>query len=116
MNRSSEGRKTIFQDGEGISLQEWGIRPQAAETRGPPLWTRRQHRTVHAATLWKPGPRGPEVTDTQESGPNRSDRRFSDPALEGASGLRVLQRHRTNRLRMCAHREGFILRNWFLRW
>ena len=60
--------------------------------------------------------RGPEVTDTQESGPNRSDRRFSDPALEGASGLRVLQRHRTHRLRVCAHREGFILRNWLLRW
>lgn len=40
---------------------------------------------------------------TQDSGPNRGDRKFSDPALEGASSLRVLQKHRTNRLCVCVH-------------
>ena len=41
----------------------------------------------------------------QDSGPNRGDRKFSDPALEGASSLRVLQKHRTNRLCVCACTE-----------
>lgn len=58
MNMPSEGRKTAFQDGEGISLPGVGnLATSSRDPRSPTL----DMQTPHAAMLWKADPQGSEV-------------------------------------------------------
>lgn len=58
MNTPSEGRKTTFQDGEGISPPGVGnLATSSRDSRSPTL----DMQTPHAAMLWKADPQGSEV-------------------------------------------------------